>query len=186
MNSVAGSPDGSTLATGSVDQTVRLWAARTGEHIRTLSGHDGIVNCVAWNRNGEILASGGADRTVRLWDPTSGQLIRILEEHQQEVTGLSWYPSFARLASSSRDRTIKVWDAGTGKLLVTLNGHDEVVNQVAWSPNPEDNRLASAGLGGKVKVWELAEQRWLDRARNVVSRNLSLAGRSPAAARVKL
>ncbi len=175
VNSVAWSPDGSTLATASVDQTIRLWDPQTGEHIRTLSGHDGIVNCVAWNRNGEILASGGADRTVRLWDPTSGQLIRILEEHQQEVTGLSWYPSFARLASSSRDRTIKVWDAATGKLLVTLNGHDEVVNQVAWSPNPEDNRLASAGLGGKVKVWELAEQRWLDRARDVVNRNLTQA-----------
>ena len=58
---------------------------------------------------------------------------------------------------------------------MTLNGHDEVVNQVAWSPNPEDNRLASAGLGGKVKVWELAEQRWLDRARDVVNRNLTQA-----------
>ena len=73
VGSVAFSPDGSTLASGSEDNTVRLWDVETGEHIRTLTGHTGVVWSVAFSPDGRTLASGSEDCTVLLWglEPTA-------------------------------------------------------------------------------------------------------------------
>ena len=67
ITSVAFSPDGGTLASGSSDKTIRFWDAVTGTHIRTFSGHAGGVTSVAFSPDGRTLASGSADGTVLLW-----------------------------------------------------------------------------------------------------------------------
>lgn len=64
---VAWSPDGTRLATGSHDKTIRLWDAATGKELATLSGHIGHVSDVAWSPDGKRLASTGDDGTVRIW-----------------------------------------------------------------------------------------------------------------------
>lgn len=66
--SVAISPDGQTLASGSVDKTIKLWNLKTGDLLRTLTGHEGYVRSVAISPDGQTLASGSRDKTIKLWE----------------------------------------------------------------------------------------------------------------------
>ena len=68
VSSVSFSPDGTRLASGSFDNTVRLWNAATGEEIATLEGHTDLVESVSFSPDGTLLASGSYDKTVLLWD----------------------------------------------------------------------------------------------------------------------
>jgi WD40 repeat protein len=68
VNSVAFSPDGRLLASGSADRTIKLWDVASGSLVRTLSGHTDWVTSVAFSPDGRLLASGSADKTIKLWD----------------------------------------------------------------------------------------------------------------------
>lgn len=65
--SVAFSPDGRTLVTGSAGNTVKLWDAKTGELRQTLTGHSGSVISIAFSPDSKTLASASLDKTIKLW-----------------------------------------------------------------------------------------------------------------------
>jgi eukaryotic-like serine/threonine-protein kinase len=109
-NRVAFSPDGWHLVTGGEKHLVNIWESKTGELIKTLSGHTGEVYAVAFSPDGRWLATAGEDTTVRIWDARSLQFRHTLRGHVSPVGTLSFDPDSQRLASGSRDHTLKIWD----------------------------------------------------------------------------
>jgi WD40 repeat protein len=73
--SVGWCPDGTRLASGSLDRTVRVWDVATGASVATLEGHTQAVPSVGWCPDGTRLASGSADLTVRVWDIVEGTAV---------------------------------------------------------------------------------------------------------------
>ncbi|MBE9058204.1 PD40 domain-containing protein [Sphaerospermopsis sp. LEGE 08334] len=103
------SPDGKTLASGSLDNTIKLWDVATGVSIATLTGHSSSVNSVAFSPDGQTLVSGSWDKTIKLWDVATGVSIATLTGHSSSVRSVAFSPDGKTLASGSGDRTIKIW-----------------------------------------------------------------------------
>ena len=154
VNSVAISPDGKTLASGSDDKSIHLWNIETGQAISTLSGHSQSVKSVAFNPDGTILATGSDDQTVKLWNLNNRQEICTLSGHSHAVKSVAFSPKGNFLASGSWDKTIKLWNVETGVLESTLTGHGLQVSSVTFSPCGKF--LASASFDRTVRLWELS------------------------------
>jgi hypothetical protein len=151
VDSVAFSPDGRRIASGSVDQTVKVWDAESGRELATLSGHSDAVDSVAFSPDGRWIASGSKDKTVKVWDAESGRELATLSGHSDLVDSVAFSPDSRRIASGSADKTVKVWDAESGRELATLSGHSDAVLSVAFSP--DSRRIASGSVDKTVKVW---------------------------------
>ena len=110
ITSVAFSPDGKKLASGSDDKTVRLWEVETGKQLATLTGHSDSVWSVAFSPDGKKLASGSRDQTVRLWEVETGKQLATLTGHSSDVLSVAFSPDGKKLASGSWDQTVRLWD----------------------------------------------------------------------------
>ena len=160
VEAVSFSPDGTLLASGSWDGTIKLWDAVTLKWIANL--HTAGVKAVSFSPDGTLLASGSWDGTIKLWDVATRERIVTLEGNtsevndRSEVASVSFSPDGTLLASGSWDRTIKLWDTATRERIVTL-GHGSEVTSVSFSP--DGATLASGSWDRTVKLWDVATRR---------------------------
>ncbi|MCT7977949.1 nSTAND1 domain-containing NTPase, partial [Laspinema olomoucense] len=153
VHSIAFSPEGKALASGSNDKTIKLWNVKTGEEIHTLTGHQAGVWSIAFSPEGKALASGSNDKTIKLWNVETGEEIHTLTGHQDAVTSILFSPDGKILASESADKTIKLWNVKTGEEIHTLTGHQDLVWSIAFSP---DGKTLASGSGDKtIKLWNV-------------------------------
>mgnify|MGYP000897045726 FL=1 len=103
----AQSPDGSLLAAGVEDRSVRLWDVKTGKERSTLRGHRDLVNSIAFSPDGKRLVTGSYDRSVRVWDVATGD-VRVLSGHVGPVWTVAWMGP-EQIASGSSDGTVRLW-----------------------------------------------------------------------------
>ena len=146
------SPNAAFIATGSADDTIRLWDAQTAAPLKTLDGHTADVRSVAFSPDSATLAAGSADHTIRIWNPKTGESIRMLEGHNGPVYSIAFSPDGKVLASGSADATLCLWDAQAGTLMKTIKGHSGSVRTVAFSP--DGTLIASGGADKTVRLWD--------------------------------
>jgi WD40 repeat protein len=176
VRSVAFSPDGKTLASGSDDHTVRLWDVATRQERARLDSHQDKVKSasdggqtlasgsddrtvqlwkaksVVFSPDGKTLAIGLDDGTVRLWDVVTGKK-ESLPGHEGQVHSVTFSSDGKTLASGSDDRTVRLWDVVTKQELARLPGHEGQVRSVAFSP--DGKTLASGSDDRTVRLWDL-------------------------------
>ncbi len=148
---LAFSPFGFMLASGSHDQTVKLWDVGAGQELETLSGHTGSVRAVAFSPDGRTLATATENRAIRLWDVARRKKRLSLKGHDGAIRALAFHPDGEILVSAGDDRHIKIWDVASGQATGCLAGHADRVTALAFSP---DGRwLASGGRDRTAILW---------------------------------
>ena len=151
---LAFSPDGTKLASGSKDKTVRLWNTATNEELVTLRKHASWINALAFSPNGKMLASGSADKTVQLWDTATGAHLATFAEHIRGIAALAFSPDGRTLASGSMDGTIRFWNTTTRTPLpIRLTTHTEWVKAVSFFE--DSSTLATVDFNGVITLWDL-------------------------------
>jgi WD40 repeat protein len=178
VNCVAVSPDGKLAASGSSNQTIKIWNISNGSEIRTLRGRTSpvngvafspepkstlatdaaeprMVNSVAFSPDGKFIASANDDSTIMLWkvnDASSG-VVRTFQGHALGVTSVAFLPDGKSILSGSLDSTLKRWDVATGRVLMTYSGQSGAV--VAIAVSPDGARALSANGDKTLTLWDL-------------------------------
>jgi hypothetical protein len=153
VGSAAFSPDGTRIVTASFDHTARVWDAKTGAALATLSGHTDTVYSAAFSPDGTRIVSASRDNTARVWDAKTGTALATLSGHTGGVRNAAFSPDGARIVTASDDKTARVWDAKTGAALATLSGHTGAVYDAAFSP--DGTRIVTASEDNTARVWQL-------------------------------
>ncbi|MEZ4525691.1 MAG: hypothetical protein R2941_07210 [Desulfobacterales bacterium] len=157
VNTLAFSPDGKMLASGSDDKTIRIWDVEGGKEKTVLTGHSEPVRTLDFSSDGRFLASGAgarssSDHSIRLWDAESGKEKAQLTGHGDSVMCVHFSPDGKTLASGSWDKTIRLWDMETLQEKMRFTGHEAAVLSVSFSP--DGKTLASGSWDKIIRVWD--------------------------------
>jgi hypothetical protein len=147
VRALAVSPDATVVAAGTVDGPIHLWDTRSGDHLRTLSGHRGKVSSLAFSADGQMLVSGGEDQSSRVWEVGTGAERQRLE-HEEPVVDVA----------ANRDGVFVI---GTRRSLNWMYREDQKPSKVTLGPrwldrmalDPDSKLLAVALDDGTLRVY---------------------------------
>jgi WD40 repeat protein len=161
VKAVAVSPDGKLLASGSDDETVKLWDLATGGELHTLAGHVGEVSALAFSPDSKKLVSAGRDQAIKIWDTARGKELKTISGPSPHMPALAVAPDGKRFivwAVSLRlpgVPEVHIFDLDTGNLLKQIQPHDRLANCLAFSA--DGDLVAMGDQGGAVRIWNLAK-----------------------------
>ena len=165
--SVAFSPNGLYIVSGSRDRTVRIWDGKTNRQIADpLIGHKNHVNSVAFSPDGNYVVSGSRDGTIRVWDINvyrRGQIAQFGDNppSKKDVQYINWVlavaysPDGSKVVAGYRDGSIKIWDLMLGKQIAIFNGHTKKVNSVIFSP--DGRKIISGSDDCTIRIWDILQ-----------------------------
>jgi WD40 repeat protein/serine/threonine protein kinase len=155
---LACNPDGTILASGSDDRSIKLWDLDSGSVLHTLTGgHQGAIYGVAYSGDGNWLASASADKTVGLWDLRGDPTLAAMLPHPHPVRGAIFSADGAWLFTYGDGGMLMIWEVAATRPAVTLHEHDGAVNAAALSP--EGRFLATGGFDQRIRIWNVANPR---------------------------
>ncbi|KAJ1803734.1 HIR complex subunit [Coemansia sp. RSA 2523] len=175
-------PDGQRLATGGMDNKVRVWSTHAITHndsaqphapLATLAAHGGAVMCVRFSPNARYLASGADDTVVLIWEQDThadysglgdGSLsegsevwrpVRRLAGHASDVCDLAWSPDARFLASCGLDNRVLIWDTRTFTQVAELTAHTQFVKGVTF--DPAGKYVATQSDDKTLRIWRTSD-----------------------------
>jgi WD40 repeat protein len=154
INSVAISPDGQTIISGSEDGIVHAWDFEGHSLWDSFQDHQGGINSVAISPDGQTIVSGGADGIIRLWDLKGKSRGQPFKGHEEgEVRSVAISPDGQTIVSGGTDGTVRLWDFEGHSLRKSFQGHQGWVNSVAISPDGQT--IVSGGADDTIRLWDL-------------------------------
>ncbi|MFN0051548.1 MAG: WD40 repeat domain-containing serine/threonine protein kinase [Planctomycetales bacterium] len=152
VSTVAFSPDGTRVVTGSWDQSARLWDALSGAPLGTAMLHDGAVTCARFSPDGTIIVTGSIDSHARLWDAQTGKLLAPPIRHGGSVGRLDYSPDGTRLVTASDDGAARLWDGRTGSPARAEMRHEGAVHWAGF--NADGTRIVTGGWDNCARLWD--------------------------------
>lgn len=150
IRSIAFSPDGRLIASGSDDSSVRIWDVETGTTQHTLTIERAYIYCVAFSFRGTV-AAGSDDNSITLWDSATGRLIKQLPDQSRTVNAICFSENGSKLASAS-SRDVRIWDLDTYEFN-DMEGNSDIARCVDFS---RDGKLLAAGSDDtRIRVWDV-------------------------------
>ncbi|MGF1494583.1 MAG: protein kinase [Microcoleaceae cyanobacterium] len=157
VNALAFNPNGTILAGGSSDDTVRLWNLEGGaDQILTIPTGSRGVHAIAFSPDGQVVASGGQNGTIKLWSITGGNRRLTIgndpaTQHKGNINAIAYTPDGQVIASASEDGTVRLWDANDGRLLKIVLSSTQPIKSLAMS---SDGQVLASG-SDRIHLWKL-------------------------------
>lgn len=153
VTAVAFSPDGRLIATGSLDNTIKVWDAATGQLQQDLAAHTAAVNDLTFAPDGRHLASAGDDGLIIIWDMAEGTLFRALEgENDGAVKTIAYHPDGNLLAAGYEQGSVRLWQIQPRQSLLRRTDFSEAVRGIAF--NGDGSQFAAGGDDGRVLLYD--------------------------------